>query len=101
MTSAFVAFLHASGLVDTAGESEVSPSAVFERNMDWIQAFRTSVSLAFAASSWLAVHRPLECLNAYGVWRGGRVRLIAHDSKSCRGNTLVGSNPTLSVPTTS
>ena len=32
-----------------------------------------------------------------GVWRGGRVRLIAHDSKSCRGNTLVGSNPTLSV----
>ena len=32
-----------------------------------------------------------------GVWRGGRVRLIAHDSKSCRGHTLVGSNPTLSV----
>ena len=31
------------------------------------------------------------------MWRGGRVRLIAHDSKSCRGNTLVGSNPTLSV----
>ena len=24
--------------------------------------------------------------------------MIAHDSKSCRGNTLVGSNPTLSVP---
>ena len=23
--------------------------------------------------------------------------MIAHDSKSCRGNTLVGSNPTLSV----
>ena len=41
---------------------------------------------------------PLEWVNAgLGVWRGGRVRLIAHDSKSCRGHTLVGSNPTLSV----
>ena len=36
-------------------------------------------------------------LRLCGVWRGGRARLNAHDSKSCRGNTLVGSNPTLSV----
>ena len=90
-----------SGPVDTAGVAAIRTLVGVHWNMACLQAVCFSAAMASAASGWLAVHRPLKCFDALGLWRGGRVRLIAHDSKSCRGNTLVGSNPTLSVLMTS
>ena len=53
-----------------------------------------------AAGFWimgLAQIISVEFRYVFGRVERWQSRLIAHDSKSCRGNTLVGSNPALSV----
>ena len=59
----------------------------------WLGFAPTLINAVGRISSRQATDQDLGWVGATGVGRGGRVRLIAHDSKSCRGHTLVGSNP--------
>ena len=65
-------------------------------DLDHVSSSSVSCYLANGRELWQQPD-PLSSVFAKRIWRGGRVWLIAHDSKSCRVRALVGSNPTLSV----